>query len=1009
MRLLRTFLHLSGCLAMLGGAPALALDPARSIGQYKHSSWTIDNDVPRSILALAQGRSGYLWIGSTRGLFRFDGIRFEGIPLPQQHSENPQISALRVSQQGDVWIGFGTGGTAVYRDGAVHDVPMAEPAYVMTLVETPDHAIWAALGRKFHQLMRFADGRWSEVGTSLGFPTEDVIAMIAARDGAIWVTTTKSVLVLPNGSARFRRLDVPPNGHGALSEDAQGKIWLSDQAGTRAIGQRGGVELPAGRGRYETPFAKRNAMSMFDRDGNLWGITDAGIFRLRTPTVAATRPPLSRGPAAELFRQKDGLTSDTPTVIFEDREGNIWVGTVLGLDRFRPARVVTEPVLRNRAFWGDVLLSAADGTVYVGEADAIYRIRPARNPELLLRAHEPQAMCEGRDGSVWIVLQRRVLRLRKGKIDSIPGPRNNEEGISDCALDDQGRIWLAALRDGMFQRVGGSWRQTMVPPALGGFPPATLLRTRRQGVLVGFDESLVAAIDPQGTPRFLVAPDTRLHARTLFEAPDGLLIGGRSGITRIAKDGVRLIPSRRFPELSSITGIVQTNSGETWMSSAAGLVGVSTAALDRAFVDPRQAMSRMVLDFRDGLGGVQSRDAIRSLAKGGDGRIWFSNGAGTAWIDPSHFWRNRAVPPVEIAALKSRGAFHRDPHDLALPAGSSNVEIAFAAPSLAIPERVRVLYRLEGADSGWVDPGMRRQAFYTNLAPGHYVFRVIAANDDGVWNRTGAKLEFDIAPTFLQSRSFLAMCVLGAFLVLWCLYSLRVRQLAGRMRDRLEERVAERERIARDLHDTLLQGFQGLILRFQSVANQIPADEPARRLIDDTLDSADDILNAGRDSVHQLRAGGASELSQAFVATAERLRENFPAQFNMVVEGSARTLHPVVREELSRIGEEALINAFQHADAQTIEMVLSYRPSSMSLGVRDDGVGIDPEIFAGGRQGHFGLVGMRERARQIDAAITITSRPGAGTEIVVTVPGRIAYSLKPRFVARVLELVAGPV
>ncbi len=288
---------------------------------------------------------------------------------------------------------------------------------------------------------------------------------------------------------------------------------------------------------------------------------------------------------------------------------------------------------------------------------------------------------------------------------------------------------------------------------------------------------------------------------------------------------------------------------------------------------------------------------------------------------------------------------------------------------------------------------MRRQAFYNNLSPGHYVFHVIAANDDGVWNRVGTRVEFEIPPTFLQSKWFLALCAMALGLLLWAAYQMRIQQLQARMRFTLEERLAERERIARDLHDTLLQGFQGLILRFQSVANAIPTGERSREMIEQALDSADAVLREGRDRVLQLRAAQFSSLSDALTAVAERLRSDDPVEFKLVVEGVPRVLHPVAREEICRIGEEALINAFQHAKAKNIEVAIAYATSGLTLGIRDDGVGIASDIFAsGGRQGHFGLTGMRERASEIDASFNIESRAGAGTQIRVFVPGRVAFA-----------------
>ena len=332
---------------------------------------------------------------------------------------------------------------------------------------------------------------------------------------------------------------------------------------------------------------------------------------------------------------------------------------------------------------------------------------------------------------------------------------------------------------------------------------------------------------------------------------------------------------------------------------------------------------------------------------------------------------------------------------MTLAEGTSSLQIDYTALSLAVPERVRFRYRLEGVDAGWVDPGERRQAFYTKLGPGKYVFSVIAANNDGVWNATGAKLDFEIAPTFVQTRAFLVLSLIGAAATAWLLYSLRLRQMSARIRAGLEERLGERERIARELHDTLLQGFQGLMLRFQAATERIPADQPARAMMEAALDQADTVLVEGRDSVRGLRPPAARDLSEVFLAVAGRAGDH-AVKFEVIVEGRPRSLHPVVAAEITRIGSEAIVNAFRHAGATRIDVSIGYHRNTLTLKVVDDGQGIDEAILEAGRKGHFGLTGMRERAVLIRGEFGLTSRIGAGTEVALTVPARFAYASQGR-------------
>jgi signal transduction histidine kinase/ligand-binding sensor domain-containing protein len=989
----RLILAICACATSLLSVPAIALDPALSIEQYKYTRWGIDEGVPRVIISLAQGSDGYLWIGSATGLYRFDGFSFEFIPAPHSRPTPPGVTAVLVAKSGDVWVGYGAGGVAVFRGGVLRDVPGLSDDYIGGLAETPTGAIWALSGRFQKQLSRFADGRWTAIGSDWGLPEGQIWRMFAAHDGTLWVAADRSVLVLKKGSRRFEQTISVMPGPKSLAEDSRGQIWLSAKEGSWAIADRQHVMIPAPRFLYPTPISQTSERTFFDKHDNLWGNTNFGVFRVRTPAAQGAPSLALAAYGVSQFSQKVGMGADRTQTIIGDREGSIWIGTGTALARMRATDVVVEPALTNAAKWGDPLLGASEGTVYVGEANGVYRVPKGGKPELFLRTTEPQALCEGPDKTIWMVLQDRVVGMRGGKSIILPGPGKTDQGISDCAVDQNGRLWLAGLTNGLYRFEDRSWKKFLIPSPKSDHPPASILRTRDQKLLSIFSTPGIASISDTGNPVFLSKSDKVLGpVRTFYEGKEGIVLGGIFGLAQLKNNQIRSVPATLIPAAFMTSGIVQTPTGETWLRTVAGIVRLSTEALNRAFSGSLDKVQMKVLDFRDGLPGGPSTFSVRDSVRGGDGRLWFGSAGGVVWVDPARVSHNDLAPPVAISALRAGGNIFRDPENLTLAPGTSNITISFSALSLMIPERVQVRYRLVGEDNGWINPAMRRQAFYTNLGPGHYAFRVIAANNDGVWNRAGATLEFVIAPTFFQSRWFLALCILGVVFLLWAIYSLRLRQVTNRVRSRLEERIAERERIARDLHDTLLQGFQGLILRFQSVANQIPEGQRARGLIDQALDSADDVLNDGRASVSQLRTTGQDDLAHMLTETAARMRADYPVAFKMTVEGVPRALHPVVREELCRIGDEALINAFRHAAASTIEVVISYHHAALLMGIRDDGIGIDQEVVSGGgRQGHFGLVGMRERARQIDAEIKISSRAESGTEILVRVRARVAY------------------
>src|SRR5438034_2327140 len=402
-----------------------------------------------------------------------------------------------------------------------------------------------------------------------------------------------------------------------------------------------------------------------------------------------------------------------------------------------------------------------------------------------------------------------------------------------------------------------------------------------------------------------------------------------------------------------------------------------------AAVDKDRNSVRMVQsDVFDSSDGMRSR-SLRSgyapaAAKSLDGKLWFTGDDGVSVIDPSHLPFNKLPPPVHVEQFVADRKTYDASGQVRLPPLIRDLEIDYTALSLVAPEKIQFRYQLEGHDKDWQDVGNRRQAFYNDLPPGTYRFRVMACNNSGVWNETGAYFDFSIAPAYYQTTWFRLLLAIAFLMLLGVIYQLRLRQVAGQVRARMEERLEERERIARDLHDTLLQSVQGLILKFHAVATQMGRDEPAREALEKTLDHADEVLAEGRDRLRNLRAtsiqfGG---LPAAFERVAEETPQGADATFKTVVEGRVRELHPMVREECYWIGREAVVNALTHSNGRKVEVEITYNPRQFRLRVRDDGRGIDPKILEeGGRSDHWGLQGMRERAQKIGGQLKLWSRP----------------------------------
>lgn len=482
-------------------------------------------------------------------------------------------------------------------------------------------------------------------------------------------------------------------------------------------------------------------------------------------------------------------------------------------------------------------------------------------------------------------------------------------------------------------------------------------------------------------------------------------VGGDRGVARF--DGQRFIPmlgSGRHV-FSGITGIIEKDSGDMWFNGGVGMVHIQSREISRYLADPGYQPRYEQFDRLDGLPGATAFSfPFPTAVSTADGRLWFTSNvrAKLISIDPQDIPRNPLPPPVKIWSVTAQNQkYDANADSRILPVHTTSLQIDYSAGSLTIPERVRFRYKLDGLDKDWQDGGNRREAFYTNLPPGPYTFHVVASNNDGVWNLTGDTLRFTIEPAWYQTRWFRALCWLVALVVLAGLYRVRLIQVRADTRRLMEARLSERERIARDLHDTLLQSMQGLMLRFRAATNAIPDKEKSRAMMERALGRAEQVIVESRDKVKEIRAEDQASLSLPSALAAVAAHNEGPAAppLRLTVEGDPIELHPLVREEALLISREAIANAFLHANAHSIEVELSYSSRALHIRIRDDGAGISPDIMSKGREGHWGLAGMRERARKIQGRLDIWSTSGAGTEVELVIPAAVAYRGATRIVA----------
>ena len=586
----------------------------------------------------------------------------------------------------------------------------------------------------------------------------------------------------------------------------------------------------------------------------------------------------------------------------------------------------------------------------------------------------------------------------------LPEPNHRPLGLVTGITEDvDGNIWaecasnprkLVRIRDFQVQEEFSS-SQVPAGHALAADPKGGIWVSTGAGDLARIQNGAVQIFPLQ--VRGVVPP------RQIQAEPDGsvLVAAPNDSFLRLREGSIQRLTKRNGLPCDGVFAFVQDNQKNWWLEAPCGYISIADSEMKRWWAQPDTLVRYRFFGTLDGA--LTTFVPFNPASKSPDGRLWFAAGS-SQMIDPTHLFFNKLPPPVHVEQIiADRKAYEVNSDansNVTLSPRVRDLQIDYTALSFVAPEKVRFRYRLEGRDKGWQEPGTRRQAFYSDLWPGHYRFRVIACNNDGVWNETGAVLNFTIAPAWYQTAWFFTFCAIALLLLLWSLHQLRLNQLKHQFGRTLEARVDERTRIARDLHDTLLQSFQGLTLLFRRGLNLLPERAPeAIQTLSRALDGADQAIIEGRDAIHDLRSPTtfAKTLAEEITALGEELaadvaNQSGPVQFRAVVEGSAHVLRPNAYIDIFRIAREALRNAFSHSQGHLIETELAYTESLFRLRVRDDGKGIDPdEQVRAERSGHWGLRGMRERAGRLGGELEVWSDPGAGTEIELRVPPSIAY------------------
>jgi signal transduction histidine kinase/ligand-binding sensor domain-containing protein len=984
-------------LMLFPATSARAVDPNKQLSQYAHTAWRIQDGIftgaPNMI---TQTMDGYLWIGTQTGLVRFDGVRFVPWSPPEgkQLLSSNSIFSLLAARDGSLWIGTGTN-LAHLKDNDLINYGDAL-GRINAIVEDRNGTVWITRSRVRDAngpLCQVVDSKLRCYGKLDGITTPYATALINDSEGNLWIGSSTGLTRWQAGS--FTAYTPPAlksaeglSGVQALAVTPGGTLWIGMNrsgpgAGLQQMTQ--GVWKPFVTADFDSSTLEVSTLFM-DRENALWiGTNKHGIYRIHDGQV-------------DRFHSADGLSSDTVTSFFEDRESNVWVATTEGIDCFRNTRLISysarEGLSGNEV---DAVLAARNGSIWIanhGDLDSltaghVSSLRESNG----LPGKQVTSLFEDHTGRLWVGIDNGLFVYSEGKFSPVRGRNGTPVGAIIAMTEDRdNNIWAVAIGDPrrLIRIQDFAVKEELTEPQI---PPAiSLAADTSDGIWLGLGNGDLARYRQGKLELFPFPHDQYSRVRQVAAMSDGSVLGATpQGLIGWRNGTLRTLGVRNGLPCDVMYGLVSDAQGALWLYTECGLIRIENTELQSWWENQDRKVVVRLFDVFDG-----ARPSATSFqpaaSRGPDGRLWFTNESVVQMIDPAHLEGNALPPPVHIERIVADREIYAPLQNLGLPPRTRDLEIDYTALSFVAPQKMRFRYKLEGRDKDWQEAGTRRQAFYSDLPPGDYRFRVIACNNDGIWNDEGATLNFSIAPAWYQTNTFRLLALIIGLFVVWVLYWLRVRQVARGLSARFDERLAERTRLARELHDTFLQTIQGSKMVADDALEQ--AADPVRlhRAMEKLSIWLGQAVNEGRAALNSLRTTTTEKNDLA--ASFRRATETCVIQGSMTptfsVVGDSKDMHPIVRDEVYRIGYEAIRNACMHSGASRLDVDLRYE-HDLSVRVKDNGKGIDALILSEGKSEHFGLQGMRERAVRIGAKLTLDSSATTGTEISLVVPGDIAF------------------
>lgn len=962
------------------GTFVLALDSGETAGRYSRTTWKQKDGLPQdTVRRIVQTTDGYLWVGTDEGLARFDGYDFTIYNKDTGELPSNVVTALAAGTDGSLWIGT-TAGAVGYRDKTFHTYTARDGLPVNMINDVyvdRSGTAWVVAGGV---LSRFDGKRMTPFGgKELPFT---VFTVCEDRHKVLWVAGF-SGLARWDGGKFVQVIDsatMDGNLITAMVVDGDDNIWLG---GPRGVVRRaaGGVVR-----KFDTtdglPHIFVRSLAL-DHSGAVWAGTNAGFARLRNGRFA----PLD-GP--------EGRDRDSVWCLYEDREGNMWTGAINGLSRFRHDAFTAygeseglpgdDPVAVHQDRQGRIWVGYHNNGLALFSSGGRHQTFSSRDG---LPSNEIFSIRDSRDGTLLLGTRGGLVRVQGTQFHTFsPKDQLGRSIVLDALEDSKGRLWLA-LPSGLAELRAGTLRMEL--PASG-----SLLDSWMVSLLEGSDRTLWVGTYSKGLWRiqggekrqFTTADGLSSNQiRSLHEDRDGTLWIATFG------GGLNAFRNGRFTAFTAKDGLLSDNvsnivdDGEAlWLGTTRGICRISKKQLGDFSEHEIRILQPTNYGVEDGLGSAQSAPAYPVAAGGtrtADGRLWFPTSQGLAVLNPIAPQEPRTAPSIQFLELVVDGKAVDFSRAGRLPPGSERVQLRYTAIHLTAPERVQYSHRLEGLDADWVAAGRRREINYNSLGHGKYRF-LVRAEIPGA-PVTEASYAFEILPRFYEAAWFRLLTVLALLTGAWGAYQLRVRQIRYRFALMLQERA----RLAREIHDTLAQSFVGISSQLEVVASELPPERTAARMhLDMARKMARHSITEARRSIVDLRASAleGQNLADALRSGAQVWTAGSGLGVDVDAPPSDAIFPDEVEQHLLRIAQEAVSNVMKHAKANRIWIHLSAEARVVSLAVRDDGRGFDLHDTFSPEEGHFGLIGMRERAERLGGEFRLTSKSGQGTQVEVTVP-----------------------